>query len=139
MLATIYKTTAGSVLCLELSAAGSGVRVGVPESDTPVADLRDEIETLVRRMLSLDQDLRPFYAAMRGFDGYGWLEAQRRGRILVCASLWEDLAKVLLTTNTSWAQTVQMCARTLSTRHATSASFRSPCLPQRRANHRAGF
>ena len=111
VLATIYKTTAGSVLCLELSAAESGVRVAVPESDTPVADLRDEIETLVRRMLSLDQDLCPFYAAMRGFDGYGWLEAQRRGRILVSASLWEDLAKVLLTTNTSWAQTVQMCAR----------------------------
>ena len=139
VLATIYKTTAGSVLCLELSAAESGVRVAVSESDTPVADLRDEIETLVRRNLSLDQDLRPFYAAMRGFDGYGWLEAQRRGRILVGASLWEDLAKVLLTTNTSWAQTVQMCARLcqLGTPHPLHS--RSSCLPQRRADHSAGF
>lgn len=107
----VYQTRAGDVLCLQLSAAERGVRVDSPQMGGLDARLHDEIESLVRRLFSLDWDLRPFYAAMRGFDGYGWLEAEKRGRIMAGASLWEDLAKVLLTTNTGWAQTVQMCAR----------------------------
>ena len=62
-------------------------------------------------MFNMDWDLRQFYHAMRQFDGYQWLKAEKRGRILVGGSLWEDLAKVLLTTNTTWAQTTQMSAR----------------------------
>ena len=42
-------------------------------------------------MLSLEWDLSAFYHAMRAHAGYEWLEAERRGRILVCPSLWEDL------------------------------------------------
>ncbi|MCY4020184.1 MAG: 3-methyladenine DNA glycosylase [Chloroflexi bacterium] len=110
-LSTIYQTKAGPVRCLALSATGSGLRVDLPDSPALETDLRAELESRVRRILSLDWDLRPFYAAMRGFPGYHWLEAEKRGRILVGADLWEDLAKVLLTTNTTWAQTVQCCAR----------------------------
>lgn len=110
-LSTIYQTAAGAVLCLELSAPEPGLWVDLPDLDGLGAGLRDEVESLVRRILSLDWDLGPFYAAMRDFDGYDWLEAEKRGRILVGGGLWEDLAKVLLTTNTSWAQTVQTCTR----------------------------
>ena len=131
-LSTIYRTKAGPVRCLALSAAGSGLQVALPDSPALETDLRAELESLARRMLSLDWDLRPFYAAMRGFAGYDWLEAEKRGRILVGADLWEDLAKVLLTTNTTWAQTVQCCARLcqLGTPH--------PSLPDRHAFPDAG-
>ncbi len=113
-LSTIYQTAAGAVLSLQLSATATGLRVDLPDlpdMDSLGTKLRGEVEPLVRRMLSLDWDLRPFYAAMRDYTGYDWLEAEKRGRILAGASLWEDLAKVLLTTNTSWAQTVRSCAR----------------------------
>ncbi|MDE2820695.1 MAG: 3-methyladenine DNA glycosylase [Chloroflexota bacterium] len=110
-LSTIYRTAAGAVLSLELRAPERRLRVDLPDLGGLGAELQGEVEALVRRILSLDWDLRPFYAAMRDFDGYDWLEAEKRGRILVGGSLWEDLAKVLLTTNTTWAQTVQTCAR----------------------------
>jgi len=131
-LSTIYRTAAGAVLSLEFSATKHGLRVDLPDVDRLGADLRQEVESLVRRILSLDWDLRPFYAAMRDFEGYDWLEAEKRGRILAGGSLWEDLAKVLLTTNTSWAQTVQNCARLcqLGTPH--------PSLPGRHAFPGAG-
>ena len=131
-LSTIYQTAAGAVLSLELGASEHGLRVDLPDVDGLGTDLRDEVASLVRRILSLDWDLRPFYAAMRDFDGYDWLEAEKRGRILVGGDLWEDLAKVLLTTNTSWAQTVQNCARLcqLGTPH--------PSLPGRHAFPSAG-
>ncbi|MCY4071500.1 MAG: 3-methyladenine DNA glycosylase [Chloroflexi bacterium] len=131
-LSTIYRRASGAVLRLELSAPERRLRVDLPDLNRLGADLQPEIESLVRRMLSLDWDLRPFYAAMRGFAGYDWLEAEKRGRILVGGSLWEDLAKVLLTTNTTWAQTVQNCARLcqLGTPH--------PSLPGRHAFPSAG-
>lgn len=131
-LSTIYRTAAGAVLSLELSAPERRLQVALPDLDELGVNLRDEVETLVRRILSLDWDLRPFYAAMRAFNGYDWLEAEKRGRILVSGDLWEDLAKVLLTTNTTWAQTVQTCARLcrLGTPH--------PSLPCRYAFPSAG-
>jgi hypothetical protein len=38
----------------------------------------------------------------------------RAGRLLVSPTVWEDLAKTLLTTNTTWGATVQMCRRLLT-------------------------
>ena len=111
ILSTIYQTAAGDVLQLCLSATESGIRVELPDLALLGADLQDEIATVVRAMLNIDWDLRDFYAAMRHFAGYDWLENERRGRILVAASLWEDLVKVLLTTNCTWAQTIDMSRR----------------------------
>lgn len=106
-----WRNSASEVMRLSLSAAPSGVLVIVPDHDALSATLRAEVTAVVRQMLHLDWDLGEFYTAMRAFDGYEWLESERRGRILICASLWEDLVKVLLTTNCNWAQTVKMSRR----------------------------
>ena len=107
----IYRTALGDVIRLRLRGSDRGVSVALPDSDCLDSRLEEEIAAVVRSMLNMDWDLRPFYDAMRQFDGYQWLETEKRGRILVGGSFWEDLAKVLLTTNTTWAQTIQMCAR----------------------------
>ncbi|MDQ2799020.1 MAG: hypothetical protein M3Y13_05180, partial [Armatimonadota bacterium] len=39
------------------------------------------------------------------------LPAQKQGRLLRSPTLWEDAVKVILTTNTTWAQTKAMTAR----------------------------
>jgi 3-methyladenine DNA glycosylase/8-oxoguanine DNA glycosylase len=55
--------------------------------------------------------MHAFYAFLRGRSHYEWIEAQQQGRLLVCPTVWEDLAKTLLTTNTTWAQTKNMARR----------------------------
>ena len=104
-LSYVFQSAAGAVLRLRMRAADGGFEVRSPDCPAPAS----EIQRAVKTMLNVAWDLRPFYAAMTGHEGYAWLEAERRGRILIAPSLWEDLAKVLLTTNCSWTQTVNMC------------------------------
>ena len=105
----VYQTGSGDVQRLQICAAEGGLRVDLPDCPQINPQLEAEIAAAGKRMLNIDWDLSAFYAAMRAYEGYDWLEAERRGRILTAPSLWEDLAKVLLTTNCNWAQTVNMC------------------------------
>ena len=109
ILSYVFQSADRAVLRLRMRAATGGVAVDSPDCELASAGLREGVARAVRRMLNIDWDLSAFYAAMAAHPGYEWLEAQRRGRILIAPSLWEDLAKVLLTTNCSWAQTVNMC------------------------------
>lgn len=109
MLAYVFQSAGGAVLRMRMRATDGGVRVSSPDCPAPAPELAVEIQRAVKSMLHVDWDLTPFYAAMKAHEGYEWLEAERRGRILIAPTLWEDLAKVLLTTNCSWEQTVNMC------------------------------
>ena len=104
-----YLRSAGNLLRLEMRAVAGGLYVRSPDCPAPPPDLARELRGVVKTMLNLDWDLSDFYAAMAAHAGYDWLEAERGGRILIAPSLWEDLAKTLLTTNCSWAQTTTMC------------------------------
>ncbi len=101
----------GDVVRLAMSIRAGLLHVDTPEINTLKPDDSAYIYRTVRTMLNLDWDLSAFYDAMNDFDGYAWLERENKGRILIGPTVWEDLAKVVLTTNTSWAQTVQMSTR----------------------------
>lgn len=121
ILHTIYQLESGDVLRLSMSQVDTQLQVDVPDRELLPAPIVDEISHAVKTMLNTDWDLASFYQAMRDFDGYDWLEDERKGRILISPTIWEDLAKVLLTTNTTWAQTIQMSQRlcNLGTPHPT--------------------
>ncbi|MCY3781400.1 MAG: 3-methyladenine DNA glycosylase [Chloroflexi bacterium] len=105
----VYQSADGDVQRLWMRAAENGVRVQLPDRPVITPELKSEVSAAVERMLNTGWDLSAFYTCMRAFDGYAWLERERQGRILISPSLWEDLAKVLLTTNCNWSQTVNMC------------------------------
>ncbi len=78
---------------------------------------RDEEETLrgtVRTCFGLDRDLAEFRGFIDDIPGYGWVTQHRLGRLLVSPTVWEDLAKTLATTNTTWGGTISMCRRLVS-------------------------
>ncbi len=68
------------------------------------------IESRVRWMFRLDEDYAPFYALCAVQPHLAHVEAAGIGRILRCATLWEDFARVLTTTNTTWTLTKRMVA-----------------------------
>ena len=59
-------------------------------------------------MLRLADDLGPFHAMCREDDGLRWAAQRGAGRLLRSATMFEDLMKLLFTTNTSWAATEAM-------------------------------
>lgn len=62
----------------------------------------------IRHMLRLDCDLAPFHALCRSSPALAWVARRGAGRLLRSAAVFEDLLKLLCTTNTSWAGTVAM-------------------------------
>lgn len=82
------------------------------------------LQEVARRIFNLETDLEPFYALLASVPRYAWVFAHRAGRLLRAPTVWEDLAKTLLTTNTTWAMTRQMTQRLNDLGHA--GAFPSP-------------
>ena len=61
-----------------------------------------------RHILRLDDDLRPFYAATSDDPEFAWIRTQGAGRMLRSPTVFEDLVKMICTTNCSWALTKKM-------------------------------
>jgi 3-methyladenine DNA glycosylase/8-oxoguanine DNA glycosylase len=61
-----------------------------------------------RHILRLDDDLQPFYLATAGDPEFAWIGTQGAGRMLRSPTVYEDLVKMICTTNCSWALTKKM-------------------------------
>jgi N-glycosylase/DNA lyase len=84
-------------------------------SSTDRTDLL-EVRGLVARMLRLDETLDPFYALARSVarPDLRWVEAAGAGRLLRSPTVFEDLVKMICTTNCSWALTRVMTGALVS-------------------------
>jgi 3-methyladenine DNA glycosylase/8-oxoguanine DNA glycosylase len=106
-LARIERTQAGRVVRLVMRpAAETGVRVDVTPSVD--ANTQAELRRKVRWMLDMDADLRAFYTLAREEPKLAHVEPRVQGRILRAPTVFEDLVKTLLTTNTAWTGTRRM-------------------------------
>ena len=61
-----------------------------------------------RHILRLDDDLQPFYTATGEVPEFAWIAEQGAGRMLRSPTVFEDLVKMICTTNCSWALTEKM-------------------------------
>jgi N-glycosylase/DNA lyase len=64
----------------------------------------------VRHMLRLDDDMSSFYRLMAQELDFDWIPAQGAGRLLRSPTVFEDLVKMICTTNCSWSLTKKMVA-----------------------------
>jgi 3-methyladenine DNA glycosylase/8-oxoguanine DNA glycosylase len=103
---------------LEISFDGSALRVAG-------ADDSDELRRKLTRMFQLSVDTSEFVALARASSTHGWVEQSGFGRLLCGATLFEDVVKIIATTNTMWRQTVRMvellvdkCGRRTPSGHA---------------------
>ncbi|MCB2204115.1 hypothetical protein KQI65_05145 [bacterium] len=103
---------ADRVMDLQFSPAGkSRVAVEVEHrrrlSQRALANAQNAAEDI----LHLNLDLRPFYARVRDDSTFSWIARRNTGRMLRGASFFEDVVKMILTTNCSWSLTTQMNQR----------------------------
>lgn len=62
----------------------------------------------IRRMLQLDLDLGPFHEMCARAETHRSVAETRFGRLLCGTTMFEDVVKIIATTNTTWSQTVRM-------------------------------
>jgi 3-methyladenine DNA glycosylase/8-oxoguanine DNA glycosylase len=62
----------------------------------------------VRHMVRLDDDMAGFYGLMVREREFAWVASQGAGRMLRSPTVFEDLVKMICTTNCSWALTEKM-------------------------------
>jgi len=65
----------------------------------------------LRTVLRLDEDLSEFYAQARRHGRFRWVSRMGAGRLLRAPTVFEDVVKMICTTNCSWALTETMVNR----------------------------
>lgn len=91
---------------LKVTSAGRSIRIE-PSSRLGQASSKKAIAQ-VRHMLRLDDDLDEFYQSMSADADFNWIPTQGAGRLLRSPTVFEDLVKMICTTNCSWALTQKM-------------------------------
>jgi len=101
------------------------------------ADTRRLLRETARRVLNLDLDLSEFHETARRIQGMEWIAKSGAGRLMRGATTFEDLIKLVLTTNCTWAFTTRM-VDTLVERYGAVAADGSRAFPTPRALARCG-
>jgi 3-methyladenine DNA glycosylase/8-oxoguanine DNA glycosylase len=73
----------------------------------PRARVRQELRDVVARMLNLDEDLAPLYAAAATDRQLSWIVGGA-GRMFRSPTVFEDVVKTICTTNCTWSATERM-------------------------------
>jgi N-glycosylase/DNA lyase len=94
-----------------ISARGASLVVTARGKTEGGAKLRGELRALARSMLRLDEDLAPLYALTDGDARLAYARSHHVGRLLRAPTVFEDVIKMLLTTNCSWSLTRVMVTR----------------------------
>lgn len=102
----VIRLASGRAVAIKIEQATDGVTVEANAALTRAerADLRAKVDW----MLGLQQDFSGFYARALEEPSLAHVIPHARGRILRSGTLFEDVVKTILTTNTSWAGTIRM-------------------------------
>jgi 3-methyladenine DNA glycosylase/8-oxoguanine DNA glycosylase len=102
----VLDRSAKTPVTVTLSASKRAVKVNTESSLTNKDS--EKILKDVTHMLRLDDNLEQFYTSTRTDVDFGWIAVQGAGRLLRSPTVFEDLVKMICTTNCSWALTEKM-------------------------------
>lgn len=101
----VLRLSNGRVIELKLRDAMDGVNVETEKLDRSE---KKEVTEVISWMFGLDMDFSHFYSASRGEPKLARAKKLSLGRLLRAPTLFEDVVKTILTTNTLWAATKNM-------------------------------
>jgi 3-methyladenine DNA glycosylase/8-oxoguanine DNA glycosylase len=91
-----------------LSEAKSKLVIRVESLRPLLSTERSLIKDQISQCLRMDEDFSSFYQEARRHRHYRWISALRVGRLLRAPTVFEDVVKMICTTNCSWALTENM-------------------------------
>jgi len=149
LLTYVDRLSSGRVVEYQVAGTDAGVTLRVEGALDPAES--NEITARISWMFGLEMDFSEFYAQARQEPKLAQAEQKAQGRILRSPTLFEDVIRTILTTNTLWAATKRMTANlvaqfgdplpTDSTRHAFPTAERLAEVPEAvlRAETRLGY
>ncbi|MFI5252404.1 MAG: DNA-3-methyladenine glycosylase family protein [Bacteroidota bacterium] len=84
------------------------IEIEIPPNGRLTAQNKKNIERTVRSCLRLDEDYSTFYAEVKRYKQFAWAKKIGAGRLLRTPSVFEDVVKMICTTNCSWGLTQAM-------------------------------
>jgi N-glycosylase/DNA lyase len=93
-------------ITVKISSTNGGLKIKT--SRRPGKRATEKVVRDVRHMFRLDDDLRDFYRSMAAEPEFAWIASEGAGRLLRSPTVFEDLVKMLCTTNCSWSLTEKM-------------------------------
>ncbi len=103
----ILRLGTGRVIRFEVRTDQAGLHVDT--SDQLTAPEQTELTKTITWMLGLDLDFTEFYALVQREPKLAKMVDRHAGRVLRSATLFEDVVRTMLTTNTLWKHTLRMC------------------------------
>ncbi|HEX5043449.1 MAG TPA: hypothetical protein VFV75_11120 [Candidatus Polarisedimenticolaceae bacterium] len=85
-----------------------GAQAARVHADLRVVPAKAPAQRAAARILALEVDVAPLHALVAEDPDLGWIASCGAGRLLRAPTVWEDLVKLVLTTNCSWALTTRM-------------------------------
>ena len=122
----ILRLSSGRVIELKFHDGTEGVIVETEKLD---ASERREVKEKASWIFGLDLDFSRFYAASRGERKLAHAKKFARGRVLRSPTLFEDVIKTILTTNTLWTATKNMTSKLVNELGASTTGRKSTNLP----------
>jgi 3-methyladenine DNA glycosylase/8-oxoguanine DNA glycosylase len=101
----------GTLAACRLSQGSTAIRVRVVSRSRLTAVHRSETVRQMRSCLRLDEDFSAFHAAARRNPATRWIPRSGAGRLLRSPTVFEDVVKMICTTNCTWALTKIMVRR----------------------------
>jgi 3-methyladenine DNA glycosylase/8-oxoguanine DNA glycosylase len=132
-LSYIFRLSSGRVIELKMNDGKDTLSV---ETEKLNKKEQKEVTEAVSWMFGLDMDFSAFHAASRAEPKLAHAKKQALGRVLRSPTLFEDVIKTILTTNTLWAATINMTRR-LVDEFGVGASTATP--PPLRAENTKSF
>jgi len=100
----VVKTSTEKIFLLSISEV-EGKRLEITTDGKLNKQEKNYTLGVVKRMFRLEEDYDEFYKLAGKSQEFSWVVKCRAGRLLRCSSLWEDMVKMLCTTNCTWRLT----------------------------------
>ena len=100
----VLELTDGTLVNCSLTGRRQGIRSHVASSGLSPGH-RSEIRSHLRTCLRLDEDFAPFHREASRHRRFQWIASSGSGRLLRAPTVFEDVVKMICTTNCTWALT----------------------------------
>lgn len=107
-LARLLEMNDGTLALCSLSGTETGIAAEIQSNKKLSATHKTEIKTQLRACFRLSEKMQEFYEEARRYKHYRWIPTSGAGRMLRAPTVFEDVVKMICTTNCSWALTESM-------------------------------